>query len=60
AAVMAQGHADAVMSAALFFGEDTTESSDAVNIFRRPIDHATAAASVLVFSAENADFYPNK
>ncbi|KAF9273390.1 hypothetical protein BGZ74_004805, partial [Mortierella antarctica] len=47
AAVMSQGRADAVVSEALFFGEDTTESSDPVDIFQRPINHATAAASIL-------------
>ncbi|KAG0074845.1 hypothetical protein BGZ93_001477 [Podila epicladia] len=60
AAVMARGRADAVMSAALFFGEDTTESFDPVDIFRNPINHATAAASALVFSAEETGYWPNK
>lgn len=56
---MAQSHADAVVSEALFFGEDTTESFDPVDIFKKPTNHATAAASVLVFSANQADFHPN-
>ncbi|KAF9271336.1 hypothetical protein BGZ74_006176, partial [Mortierella antarctica] len=59
AAVMAQGRADAVVSAALFFGEDTTESSDPVDIFRSPKNHATTAASILVYSAEKTGFQPS-
>ncbi|KAG0007538.1 hypothetical protein BGZ81_004798 [Podila clonocystis] len=57
---MAQGQADAVMSAGLFFGEDTTESLNPVEVFKKSINHATAAASVLAYSAEMAGFHPNE
>ncbi|KAI9241285.1 MAG: hypothetical protein BYD32DRAFT_406407 [Podila humilis] len=63
-AVLAQRHAyagvDAVASSALFFGEDTTESLDPLKIFKDPINHATAASSVLAFSAELAGFKPSE
>ncbi|KAI9241291.1 MAG: hypothetical protein BYD32DRAFT_406429 [Podila humilis] len=63
-AVLAQRHAyagaDAVASAALFFGKDTTESLDPLKIFKDPINHATAASSVLAFSAELAGFKPSE
>ncbi|KAF9992275.1 hypothetical protein BGZ79_003303 [Entomortierella chlamydospora] len=62
ATVLARPHAYSdnrgVVSAALFFGDDTTESSNPVDIFRNPINHATAASSVLAFSAEQAGFQP--
>ncbi|KAG0011669.1 hypothetical protein BGZ81_002049, partial [Podila clonocystis] len=60
ATVMARSQADAVMSAGLFFGEDTTDSLNPVQIFKNPINHATAAASVLVYSANKAGFLPNE
>ena len=62
--MLAQRHAysgtDAVASAALFFGEDTTESLNPVDIFKNPINHATAASSVVVFSAAQAGFQPSE
>ncbi|KAG0014334.1 hypothetical protein BGZ81_000524 [Podila clonocystis] len=62
AVVLAQRHvysgADAVASAALFFGEDTTESLNPLDVFKNPINHATAASSVVALSAEQADFQP--
>ncbi|KAG0015821.1 hypothetical protein BGZ81_011506 [Podila clonocystis] len=60
AAVMARSQADAVMSAGLFFGEDTTDSLNPLEIYRNPINHATAAASVLVYSATRAGFHPSE
>ncbi|KFH72846.1 hypothetical protein MVEG_00071 [Podila verticillata NRRL 6337] len=63
-AVLAQRHAyagaDAVASSALFFGEDTTESLDPLKIFKDPINHATAASSILAFSAEKTGFKPSE
>ncbi|KAF9272878.1 hypothetical protein BGZ74_005027 [Mortierella antarctica] len=60
AAVMAQGQADDVVSAALFFGDDTTDASDAVDVFRRPNNHSTATASILVYSAEQTGSLPDE
>ncbi|KAF9296634.1 hypothetical protein BGZ88_012278 [Linnemannia elongata] len=51
--------ANAVVSGAIFVGEDTTDyTNDKVDIFRNPENHAAAAASILVYSAANADFSP--
>ncbi|KAK5820915.1 hypothetical protein F5H01DRAFT_378271 [Linnemannia elongata] len=55
-AVMA---ATAVVSGAIFVGEDTTEYNDSpADIFRVPENHAAAAASILVFSANSVNFHP--
>lgn len=43
-----------------FFGEDTTESHKPVDIFKNPINHATAAASILVFAAKQTGFRPSE
>ncbi|KFH72835.1 hypothetical protein MVEG_00060 [Podila verticillata NRRL 6337] len=63
-AVLAQRHAysgaNAVASAALFFGEDTTESIDPLEIFENPINHATAASSVLAHSSKRSGFKPSE
>ncbi|KAF9023778.1 hypothetical protein CPC16_003071 [Podila verticillata] len=61
-AVMAQSaaDADAVVSAAAFVGEDTTDfDAQPVNIFKEEKNHATVASSVLVFSATGANFQPS-
>ncbi|KAF9149188.1 hypothetical protein BG015_009036 [Linnemannia schmuckeri] len=51
--------ANAVISGAMFMGEDTTDySADPAEIFRDPNNHAGAAASILVYSAKSADFSP--
>ncbi|KAF9126343.1 hypothetical protein BG015_004737 [Linnemannia schmuckeri] len=51
--------ASAVISGAIFVGEDTTDySADPAEIFRDPSNHAAAAASILVYSAKTTDFSP--
>ncbi|OAQ28317.1 hypothetical protein K457DRAFT_565351 [Linnemannia elongata AG-77] len=51
--------ATAVVSGAIFVGKDTTEYNDSpVDIFRNPENHAAAAASILVYSANSANFHP--
>ncbi|KAF9149187.1 hypothetical protein BG015_009035 [Linnemannia schmuckeri] len=51
--------ANAVISGAMFMGEDTTDySADPAEIFRDPNNHAGAAASILVYSAKSAEFSP--
>ncbi|KAF9341396.1 hypothetical protein BGZ91_008771 [Linnemannia elongata] len=51
--------ATAVVSGAIFVGEDTTEYTDSpADIFRVPENHAAAAASILVYSANSANFHP--
>lgn len=52
--------ADAVASAALFFGKDTTRSNIPIEIFRDPANHATATASILVYSARITGFEPSE
>ncbi|KAG0010986.1 hypothetical protein BGZ82_003204 [Podila clonocystis] len=61
-AVMAQkaADADAVVSAAAFVGKDTTDlNAEPVSIFREEKNHATAASTILVFSANGANFQPS-
>ncbi|KAF9118629.1 hypothetical protein BGW39_001005 [Mortierella sp. 14UC] len=61
-AVMAQSaaDADAVVSAAAFVGEDTTDfDAQPVDIFTEEKNHATVASTVLVFSATDANFQPS-
>lgn len=51
--------AKAVVSGAIFGGYDTTNyEQNPVQIFDRYENHAAATASILVFSAKSADFYP--
>ncbi|KAF9904656.1 hypothetical protein EC991_002530 [Linnemannia zychae] len=62
-AVMAQSaaDADAVVSASAFVGEDTTDfDAQPIDIFRDAKNHATAASTVLVFSAIGANFQPSQ
>ncbi|KAF9119863.1 hypothetical protein BGX30_003573, partial [Mortierella sp. GBA39] len=55
-AVMA---ANAVVSGAIFEGYDTTDQSASnTDIFKDVTNHAAAAASILVFSANSANFHP--
>ncbi|KAF9308039.1 hypothetical protein BG003_011701 [Podila horticola] len=61
-AVMAQraADADAVVSVAAFAGKDTTDlNAQPVAIFEEEKNHATVASTVLVFSANNANFQPS-
>ncbi|KAF9125024.1 hypothetical protein BGX30_000646 [Mortierella sp. GBA39] len=51
--------ASAVVSGAIFVGKDTSDpSATPVDVFKDPRNHPTAAASVLVFSANSAGFNP--
>ncbi|KAF8942491.1 hypothetical protein BGZ47_006421 [Haplosporangium gracile] len=51
--------ANAVISGAILVGEDITNYSvDAAEIFRDPNNHASAAASILIYSAKSTDFSP--
>ncbi|KAG0204072.1 hypothetical protein BGX28_003883 [Mortierella sp. GBA30] len=61
AVVIAKGTSDAIVSGAIFVGEDTT-SADAspVDIYANPGNHATAAASVLVFAAKAVNYHPTE
>ncbi|KAF9155501.1 hypothetical protein BGX21_004485 [Mortierella sp. AD011] len=62
AAVLARPHAYSdnrgVVSATLFFGDDTTKTLDPLDVFRDSANHATAVSSVLAFSAEQSGFQP--
>jgi hypothetical protein len=51
--------AHAVVSGAIFKGVDTTDSSaKPIDIFKDAVNYATAAASILTFSASSVDFHP--
>ncbi|KAK3840297.1 MAG: hypothetical protein JOS17DRAFT_726666 [Linnemannia elongata] len=51
--------ASAVVSGALFVGEDTTNyDATPVEIYRNVENHAAAAASILIYSANSTDFHP--
>ncbi|KAG0298900.1 hypothetical protein BGZ96_004207 [Linnemannia gamsii] len=51
--------AHAVVSGAIFDGVDTTDrSAEGCKIFQNPENHAAAAASILTYSASNANFRP--
>ncbi|KAF9971561.1 hypothetical protein BGZ73_005496 [Actinomortierella ambigua] len=50
---------DAVLSRGVFMGIDSTEKdASMVEIFKRPQNHATAAASAIRFAAESKNFRP--
>ncbi|KAF9538828.1 hypothetical protein EC957_006176 [Mortierella hygrophila] len=56
-AVMA---ANSVASGAIFVGKDTSDSSASpIDVYSNPSNHATAAASVLVFAAKSVNFHPS-
>ncbi|KAF9162496.1 hypothetical protein DFQ26_003518 [Actinomortierella ambigua] len=58
--VMANSASNAVASGAVFVGEDTTDpEASPVSIYKNPENHATAAASILVYSAKITDFTPS-
>jgi len=60
AIVLAKSRPDAIVSGALFSGKDTTENNaHKTDIFRDPRNHATAAASILVYGAKSANFNPS-
>ncbi|KAG9065013.1 hypothetical protein KI688_002332 [Linnemannia hyalina] len=51
--------ASAVVSGAIFDGYDTTDqSASPVDIYSNPENHAAAAASILIFSANAVNFHP--
>ncbi|KAF9079949.1 hypothetical protein BGX23_002917, partial [Mortierella sp. AD031] len=57
AAVMVQGSPNAIVSGAIFVGDDTTNpDATPVEIFKHPENHATAAASILVYSATGTNY----
>ncbi|KAF9097004.1 hypothetical protein BGX23_010047 [Mortierella sp. AD031] len=61
AAVMVQGSPNAIISGAIFVGDDTTNpDASPVDIFKRPENHAAAAASILVYSATAANYRPSE
>ncbi|KAK3840295.1 MAG: hypothetical protein JOS17DRAFT_726664 [Linnemannia elongata] len=52
--------ASAVISGALFVGKDTTDpSASPIEVFRDPRNHATAAASALVYAGNYVNFRPS-
>ncbi|KAG0270658.1 hypothetical protein DFQ27_000008 [Actinomortierella ambigua] len=52
---------DAVLSRGVFVGVDTTEkNASPIEVFRNPMNHATAAASVIRRQAERTFFLPHK
>ncbi|KAF9081330.1 hypothetical protein BGX27_004969 [Mortierella sp. AM989] len=60
-AVMARGSPDAIVSGALFVGEDTTNTgASGHDIFEDPRNHASATASILKYSAEAANYRPSE
>jgi len=60
AIVLAKNRPDAIVSGAIFAGKDTTENNaHKTDIFRDPRNHATAAASILVYGAKSANFNPS-
>ncbi|GJJ72045.1 hypothetical protein EMPS_04402 [Entomortierella parvispora] len=60
AVVFARNSGGAVASGAIFFGEDTTDSSaNPYDIYANPKNHASAVSSVLVFSAKSVNFQPS-
>ncbi|GJJ72047.1 hypothetical protein EMPS_04404 [Entomortierella parvispora] len=60
-AVFAWNSGSSVASGAVFDGEDTTDgSASPVDIFQDPANHASAAASILVFSANSVNFHPSQ
>ncbi|KAI1291359.1 hypothetical protein EDD11_008977 [Mortierella claussenii] len=61
AAAIAKGAPNAIVSGAIFVGEDTTnKDASSTDVFRDPRNHATAAASILVYSAESANYHPSE
>ncbi|GJJ72046.1 hypothetical protein EMPS_04403 [Entomortierella parvispora] len=61
AVVFARNSGEAVASRAIFFGEDTSDSSaNPYDIYANPKNHASAVSSVLVFAANEVDFRPSE
>ncbi|KAG0205759.1 hypothetical protein BGX33_007759 [Mortierella sp. NVP41] len=61
AVVMARASPNAIVSGALFVGEDTTNpDASNTNIYKNPENHAAAAASVLEYSAVNTNYRPSE
>ncbi|GJJ71075.1 hypothetical protein EMPS_03425 [Entomortierella parvispora] len=59
AVVLARTKNQAVVSSAIFVGDNTAdESATPLKIFQDSKNHATAVSSVLVFSADSANFHP--
>lgn len=59
--MLAKSYNNAVLSAALFLGEDTTNpDADAYGIFENERNHATAVSSILVYAAEYVEFRPSE
>ena len=59
AAVVLASSSKAVVSGAIFVGVDTSDSSaKPVDIFKKTENHASAVSSVLVYSADKANFSP--